>query len=110
MVVVFFFFSFFLQWVRSATSECLAMIHWWVRMLSMSVWLRFGERGRWLRSCFCSGRLFLWWLGVILMDGCGYVFFFFFLSFLAVGCGCHDGACGLWWWWVVGATMVVMAG
>ena len=78
---ILFLFYIFLQWVRSVSSECLAMIHWWVRMLSMSVWLRFGERGRWLRSCFCSGRLFLWWLGVILMDGCGYVFLFYFILF-----------------------------
>ena len=104
-----------MQWVRSVSSECLAMIHWWVRMLSMSVWLRFGERGRWLRSCFCSGRLFLWWLGVILMDGCGYVFLFYFILFyfifscsglwlpwwclwlvVVVGCGCYNGSYGRW--------------
>ena len=99
-MVVVFFFSFFLQWVRSATSECLAMIHWWIGMLSVSVWLR---------SCFCSGRLFLWWLGVILVDACGFFFFFFFLScsglwlprwclwlVVVVGCGCYNGGYGRW--------------
>ena len=63
----------------------------------------------WLRFCFCSGRLFLWWLVVILVDGCGYalVFFFFFSSCNGlwlpwwclwlvlvvdvVGCGCYNG-------------------
>ena len=39
----------------------------------------------WLRFCFCSGWLFLWWLIVILVDGCGYTLcFFLFLFFLQV--------------------------
>ena len=66
----------------------------------------------WLRFCFCNGWLFLWWLVVILVDGCGYTlgFFFFFSScrWLWLPQWCYD----LWWWWlwwVVVATMVVMA-
>ena len=39
----------------------------------------------WLRFCFCNGWLFLWWLVVILVDGCGYTLcFFLFLFFLQV--------------------------
>ena len=41
--------------------------------------------------------LFLWWLVVILVDGCGYALVFSFSFILAVGYGCHtvvSVACG----------------
>ena len=85
-------FFFFLQWVRSATDECLAEILF-LQWLVVFVVVR-------------------WWLVVILVDGCGYTlgFFFFFSScrWLWLPQWCYD----LWWWWlwwVVVATMVVMA-
>ena len=68
----------------------------------------------WLRFCFCNGWLFLWWLVVILVDGCGYILGIFIFYFIPIGdCGCHSGAvtCGgggygglwllQWWLWQV---------
>ena len=58
----------------------------------------------WLRFCFCSGWLFLWWLGGgWVVVGCNFggwlwlYFGFFLFSILpASGCGCHGSAmtCG----------------
>ena len=103
-------------------------------MVSMSVWLRFGGRGRCLRFCFCSDWFVFvvvrWWLVVILVDGCGYALVFSFSFILAVGYGCHTvvsvarggGGCGgdgLWFFfffsflflrWVVITTMVIVTG
>ena len=45
----------------------------------------------------CQLFFVLWWLVVILVDGCGYTLCFFSFSFLPTGgCGCHNGVvtCG----------------
>ena len=85
---------------RNVIGECVAEI-WWKRKV--------------VESFFCKGRLFLWWLVVILVDGWGYALIFFFFLFsscsglwlpqwclwlvvvaVVVGCGCYNGGYGKW--------------
>ena len=114
------------QWVH-ALDLWVTILFWWLIVFARWLWFCFGFLfffsscsgldqplvSAWLRFCFCSGWLFLWWLGggwlsfwwmVVLIL---WVFSFSFLP--ASGCGvviCGGGGYGglwllQWWLWQV---------